>query len=66
MNLLRELYGLFVDDEMLAIGALVVVALAGGAALLLPSVPLLAGAILLIGSIGILIASVLRRASRKP
>lgn len=65
MNFLRELYGLFVDDEMLAIGALVIVVLAGGAALLLPSLPLLAGAILLIGSIGILVASVLRRASRK-
>ena len=66
MNLLRELYGLFVDDEMLAIGAVVVVVLAGVVALLLPSASLFAGAILLIGSVGVLVASVLRRAGRKP
>ena len=36
MTLLRELIGLFVDDEMLAIGAVIVVVLAALVALLLP------------------------------
>ena len=66
MNLLHELYGLFVDDEMLAIGAVAVVVLAGLAVMVLPAVPLVAGAILLVGSIVVRVASVLRRARRKP
>ena len=66
MNLLHELYGLFVDDELLALGAIAVVVVAGIAVLALPGVPLVAGAILLVGSITVLVASVLRRAARKP
>ena len=57
--ILRELIGLFLDDEFLAVAVLAVVAVAGIAAWL--SAPsLLVGAVLLLGSVLVLTASVLR------
>jgi hypothetical protein len=54
-NVLRELAGLFVDDGALALAIVAIVALAGIAAALMPSVPLAAGAILLFGCLGVLL-----------
>jgi uncharacterized membrane protein YgdD (TMEM256/DUF423 family) len=57
--ILRELVGLFLDDEFLAVAALAVVAVAAAAAwLAAPS--LLVGSVLLIGSLFVLTVSVLR------
>ena len=61
--IVRELLGMFVDDEFLAIAVLAVVA---AAALLILSgmPPLIAGGVLLAGCIAVLVASVIRT-SRK-
>jgi hypothetical protein len=56
---LRELIGMFLDDEFLAIAVLAVVAVAGIAAWL-AAPPLLIGGVLLLGSILVLTTSVLR------
>jgi hypothetical protein len=57
--ILRELIGLFLDDEFLAVAVLAVVAVAGAAAWL--SAPsLLVGSVLLLGSVLVVTASVLR------
>jgi hypothetical protein len=57
--ILRELIGLFLDDEFLAIAVLAVVAMAGIAAwLAAPS--LLVGGVLLLGAVLVLTSSVLR------
>jgi hypothetical protein len=63
-NVLRELAGLFVDDGALALAIIVVVALAGVVALLMPDVPLAAGAILLFGCLGVLLSNTLRAGRR--
>ena len=60
----RELFGLFVDDESLALTILAVVALAAIVATLIPDAGLAAGAILLFGCLGVLLASVARSARR--
>ena len=61
--ILRELVGMFVDDEFLALAVLAVVAVAAGlAAWLAP--PLLVGGVLLIGCVAVVVSSALR-ASRK-
>jgi hypothetical protein len=59
-NALRELVGLFVDDDALAIAIVAVVVLAGVVAALMPDVPLVAGAILLVGCLTALLSSVAR------
>jgi hypothetical protein len=59
----RELFGMFVDDEFLALAVLAVVAVAAIAAWI-SSTPVLTGVILLVGCVGVLVASVLQ-ASRK-
>jgi len=56
----RELTGLFVDDGLLALEILAVVALAGVSVALVPHVPMAAGVILLFGCLGVLLSSVLR------
>ena len=64
MNILsiisRELLGLFIDDEFLAVAVLVVVALASSLILQTEAPPLLAGGMLLVGCVGVLMLSVIR------
>jgi hypothetical protein len=59
-NALRELIGLFVDDDALAIAIVAVVVFAGVVAALMPDVPLVGGAILLFGCLTALLSSVAR------
>jgi hypothetical protein len=58
--ILRELLGLFIDDEFLAVALLAVVALASSLILLAEAPPLLAGGMLLVGCLGVLTVSVIR------
>lgn len=58
--ILRELLGLFIDDQFLAIAILAVVALAAALAFLLSAPPLLTGTTLLVGCIAVLAGSVVR------
>ena len=64
MNILsiisRELLGLFIDDEFLAVAVLAVVALAASLILLFEAPPLLVGGMLLAGCIAVLMLSVIR------
>ena len=62
-GILRELAGLFIDDEFLAIAILVVVAIVA-VLTLAGAQPLFAGAILICGNLLILAISVLRTARR--
>lgn len=62
--ILGELFGMFVDDEFLAIAVLAVVAVAGALALSASAPALVAGGVLLGGCVGVVMTSVLR-ASRK-
>lgn len=62
--ILRELVGMFVDDEFLAIAVLMVVAVAAALAFWLAAPPLVTGAVLLAGSIAVLVSSVLRASWR--
>ena len=57
---LRALLGLFVDDGGLAFAILVVVAVAGLIAVLLPWMPLVTGTLLLLGCLGALFANVMK------
>jgi hypothetical protein len=61
---LHELNGLFVEDGALALAIVVVVALAGLCALVLPSFAWLRGAILLFGCIAVLFFNVMRLQGR--
>lgn len=61
--ILRELFGLFVDDEFLALGVLVVVALTGLLAWI-AAPQLLVGGLLLAGCVAVVMSSALK-ASRK-
>jgi hypothetical protein len=58
VGVLRELTGLFIDDGMLALALLAVVALAALVAWAVPASPLATGAVLLLGCLAALIASV--------
>lgn len=60
----RELVGMFVDDEFLAVAILAVVAVAALLAFQFNVPPLLVGGMLLFGCIAVLISSALK-ASRK-
>jgi hypothetical protein len=62
--LIRELFGLFVDDGALALGVLAVVLLAAVSTALIPDLPLATGAILLFGCLGVLSMNVARAARR--
>ncbi|WP_192177434.1 hypothetical protein [Mesorhizobium amorphae] len=58
--ILRELLGMFVDDELLALAVLAVVALAAGLSVWLAAPSLPVGGILLIGSVTVVVSSALR------
>jgi hypothetical protein len=64
MNLLRasfrEVVGLFIDDEFLAVTVLIVVAVAAVLMKLHVVAPLAAGGVLLVGCLGVLLTSVWR------
>ena len=66
MNLLRasfrEIVGLFLDDEFLAVAVLSVIAVAAVLTKLHVIAPLAVGAVLLAGSLGVLLTSVWRTA----
>ncbi|MCZ8546394.1 hypothetical protein OOJ09_19575 [Mesorhizobium qingshengii] len=57
--ILRELAGMFVDDEFLALAVLAVVAVAAGLASWLAAPPLLVGGVLLVGCVTVVVFSVL-------
>ena len=59
-SIVRELAGLFVDDQFLALAIIAVVALAAAAARWLLAPPLLTGALLLAGCVAVLTYSVLQ------
>jgi hypothetical protein len=61
---LRELAGLFVEDDALALAVIAIVVLAGLSATLLPAVPAATGAILLLGCLGVLFANVMTARKR--
>lgn len=63
--MLRELFGLFVDDGSLALGVLAVVLLAAVSAALVPDLPLATGAILLIGCLGALLVNLAKAVRRR-
>jgi hypothetical protein len=69
MNMLaaviRELFGLFVDDGSLALGVLAVVLLAAVSTALVPDLPLATGAILLLGCLGALLVNLAKAARRR-
>lgn len=60
---LRELVGMFVDDELLAVWILIVVAVAAAFAFLYPA-PLVAGLVLTIGCIAVLMWSCFKAGQR--
>ena len=62
--ILRELVGLFVDDEFLAIAILLVVGLAAACAFLLAAPSIVVGTVLLVGCVGVLVSSVLRTSGK--
>jgi hypothetical protein len=62
---IRELFGLFVDDGSLALGVLAVVLLAAVSTALVPDLPLATGAILLLGCLGALVVNLARAARRR-
>jgi hypothetical protein len=68
MNMLtavvREVFGLFVDDGALAMSVCAVVLLAALSTVLIPNRPLATGAILLLGCLGVLLINVARAAQR--
>jgi hypothetical protein len=64
IEILSGLYGLFVDDELLAVGVLGVVALAALLIKIIGTEPLAAGAELLCGSLLVLIVGAVRTARR--
>jgi hypothetical protein len=64
MQTLRAFLGLFVDDELLAIGILAVVALTAVLMHLLDTQPLAAGSLLIGGLLLVLVLGVLRTARK--
>jgi hypothetical protein len=62
--ILRELVGMFVDDELLAVWILIVVAAAAALAFLLQATPLVTGLVLTVGCIGVLVWSCFKAAGR--
>jgi hypothetical protein len=56
----REVLGLFIDDEFLAIAVLTVVGVAAVLSVLLPGWPLVVGGILIVGCVAVLVVSALR------
>lgn len=64
IEILRGLVGLFVDDELLAIGVLGVVGITAGLVTIAGTDPLAAGTVLLCGNVMVLIAGAVRTARR--
>ena len=68
MNMLtavvRELFGLFVDDGALALGVCAIVLLAALSTVLIPDRPLATGGLLLLGCLGVLMMNLARAARR--
>ena len=62
IGVLRELVGLFVDDGMLALALIAVVALAALVAWTVSNVPMAAGLVLLLGCLGALFGNVIKAA----
>lgn len=58
VSIVRELFGLFVDDGWLAVAILAVIALTAIYSALMPNLSIVAGGILLFGCLGILFANV--------
>ena len=58
--ILRELFGLFIDDEFLAIAIIAVVSTAAGLAFIVKSPSIYVGSFLLLGCVGVLCHSVWR------
>jgi len=69
MSLIREivaeLFSMFVADGRLALGALIVIAIAAILVSALPTHPLAAGVVLLVGCLAILVAAADREAKRR-
>lgn len=64
-TILKELWGLFVDDGNLALGLVIWVAVCAAALPVLPIADVAAAPVLFLGSLAILIVNVLRTARRK-
>lgn len=64
-SIVRELFGLFVDDGAFALLILLTVAVAALIALALPGMQALAGALLLFGCLALLFFSATRAGSRR-
>lgn len=62
--IVRELIGMFIDDEFLAMAVLAVVALAAACAFLLAAQQVVVGGVLLVGCVFVLVSSVFK-ASRQ-
>ena len=63
-TILRELLGLFIDDEFLAAAIFAVIALATALALLFEAPQLIVGTTLVVGCVGVLMLSVTRGARK--
>ncbi len=63
--ILRELVGMFVDDEFLALAVLALVAVAAALSRWLSAPQLLVGGVLLIGSVAVMASSALRGARKR-
>jgi hypothetical protein len=61
---LKELTGLFVEDSVLALAVIAIVAVAGLSAELFPPASAATGAILLLGCLGVLFANVMTARKR--
>lgn len=64
IDILRGLFGLFVEDELLAVSVLGVVGITAFLITIVGTEPLAAGAVLLCGNVLVLIAGVVRTARR--
>lgn len=65
IDVVKELFGMFLADATLTIATLVLVAAVAGIVLALHVEPLLAGAILVLGCLAILVEATLREARRR-
>ncbi len=60
--IVRELIGMFIDDEFLAMAVLAIVALAAACAFLLAASQVIVGGVLVVGCVVVLVSSVRRGA----
>lgn len=64
VGIFRELIGLFIDDGMLALAIVAVVALAALVAWAVPTAPIAAGVVLALGCLAALLGNVIRAAKK--